>query len=254
MGRIPADDRTLRRAARTVLAAPVRTQTYRNLLYLLVAFPLGVVYLVVFSVGLSLGLGLLPILVGVPVLALFLGVALAIAEFERRLSGALLDRPIEHRRSLDGETPRERTTSLLTDPRTWGAVVYLPVKFAVGTLALIVALTSLSTAAALLFVPFYYDQPGVYVGFVTDRPVELHPALYIGWNNLLVGFDTVLSVGAWRVRTLPEALVVAALGAVLMFAALALLNALAVASGWLTSVLLGGGYDIIGRYFASSAE
>jgi hypothetical protein len=72
--------------------------------------------------------------------------------------------------------------------------------------------------------------------------VELHPALYVGWNKLLVGFEAVVSLGYWRVRTLGEALVVALVGILVCLVGLNVTNGLARLAGWLTERLLDGGY------------
>lgn len=228
---------------RGFLAAPVRPQTYRNLAYLLLAFPLGIAYVVFVSVGLSLGVGLSVLVVGVPILALTVAGALVVGGVERRLTAWLLDVDVPGRTDVDGEGWRGRLWELVTDGPTWGAVVYLPLKFVVGTVALVLTMNALVTGVALLLVPLYYTEPGLYVGVVTDRPVELHPALHLGWNRLLVGLETVVTIDAWRVQSLPEALAVAAVGVLLLLAGLSVLNWLARAHGWLTGRLLAGGYD-----------
>jgi len=65
-------------------------QTYRNLLYLLVAIPLAIGYSVAFSFGLFFGLILSLVLVGLGILlAMVLGTRL-IAAFERWLANQLL--------------------------------------------------------------------------------------------------------------------------------------------------------------------
>lgn len=225
------------------VTAPLRPQTYRNLLYLLLAFPLGLLYVSVIPGGLGMGIGLAPVLVGLPILALLFGFTFVAAGLERRLAGFLLQRPITSRPRVTGEGWRATLRDLATDPKTYTPLVYLPLKLAVGTVALLVATTGLSTAVSMLFVPLYYDTPGLYVGLPTDRPVELHPALYVGWNNLLVGFETAFSVGYWEIETLPAALTVAGGGLLLCLVTVAVLNALARATGWLTAVLLADGYD-----------
>jgi hypothetical protein len=237
------DARTL---LRTTLAAPVRPQTYLNVLYLSLAFPLGLAYFVFVTVGVSLGVGLAILVVGVPILLAVVGVSLGVATLERWLAGLLLDVEVSSTNSLDGDSRKDQLIALLKSRSTWTALVYLPTKFFLGVAAFVVGVTSISTGVAMLFVPLYYDDPGLYVGVVTNRPVELHPALYVGWNNLLVGFETVVEVGVWRVTTLPGALVVAGLGLVVCLVALNVLNVLARASGWYTEVMLRGGYDVVG--------
>src|SRR2546426_11926458 len=65
-------------------------QTYRNLLYLLLSFPLGIAYVVFLITGLSLGTGLLVIFVGVPILIGMLFACQGLGAFERRLARSML--------------------------------------------------------------------------------------------------------------------------------------------------------------------
>lgn len=230
------------------LSVPLRPQTYLNVLYLLLAFPLGLAYLLVFSLGLSLGIGLLVVLIGAPILVLLVGLALGIGSLERRMTDFFLDVGLSGRSSIEGETLRERAWNLGTDAGTWLTLLYLPVKFVFGTVGLLVLLHGLVTGGALLFVPFHYTDPGLYVGVVQNRPVEFHPALHIGWNRLLIGVETVITLGFWRVTTLAEALVVAAVGAVVCLLGLHFLNALARLNGRVARKLLGGSYDPVSAF------
>ena len=277
----PALHRPTARHLRSFVAVPLRPQTYLNLLYLALAFPLGVLYFVLFVVGLSLGISLTILVIGIPLLLLVVAGALVIATFERWLARVLLgvefpdttttgsgasgsetasssgdesaasrDRdsttePTTGRRSADPEeAPGElrarlgTVVSVLTDLGTWKAVAYLPSKFVVGIAAFLLMVTLLTTAVALLLAPLYYHLPGVYVGVVTDRPIELHPTLHLGWNRLLVTLETAITVGYWRITRLSEALVVAMVGALLALLSLHLLNWLAMLSGVWTRWML----------------
>ena len=234
---------TIAGSVRSFLAVPLRPQTYLNLLYLLLAFPLGLAYFLVFSVGLSLGVGLLIVAVGVPILALVVWVALGIGSLERRLTAFLLDAELSGRPSIDAETLRGAVWGLATDGKTWRTLLYLPVKFGFGVVALLVVMHGIVTGGALLFVPFHYADPALYVGLVRDRPVEFHPVLHLGWNRLLVSVETVITLDAWRVDTLGEALAVAAVGALLCLLGLHLLNALARLNARAARSLLDGAYD-----------
>lgn len=223
---------------RGVFGVPFRLQTYRNLLYLALAFPLGLLYFVFLSVGLSLGVGLAITVVGVPILLAVLAVSTGLATVERELATLLLGVEIP---TATGETPDSlvgRAKRLVSDAGTWKAVVYLGSKFVIGLVSFVVVTTLLVTATSLLVVPFVYDQPGVYVGVVTDAPMQFHPSLYVAWNQLLVGIETVVHVGSWQVTTLAEALAVAAFGAVLGIGSLHLLNGLARFSAWYTKRML----------------
>ncbi len=240
-----ADDRFGRIGGRIrwFVAVPFRRQTYLNLAYLLLSFPLGIAYLVFVTVGVSLGLGLLIVLAGALVFAITVAMGLVVAGFERWLTTRLLGVEIDPRTELDGDRRRDRLRSLLTGRKTWTALFYLPAKFALGVGSVSLAMTGLTTAVSMLFVPLYYDAPGLYVGLTSDRAPELHPTLYVGWNYLLVGFETVITVGHWRITTLPQALVVALVGVVLLFGILHLMNGIARLWARFAKLLLENGYD-----------
>lgn len=224
---------------RRIAGVALRLQTYRNLLYLVLAFPLGLLYFVFLSVGLSLGVGLAIAVVGIPILLVVLAVSTGLATVERELATLLLGVDIETAERSPPDSLVERVERLATDAGTWKAVVYLGSKFVIGLVSFVTVTTLLVTATSLLVVPFVYQQPGVYVGVVTDAPIELHPSLYVAWNQLLVGVETVVHVGSWQVTTLSEALAVAALGVLLAIGTLHLLNGLARFSAWYTKWMLG---------------
>lgn len=241
-------------AARAVFGVPFRPRTYLNLLYLLAAFPLGIAYLVVFSAGLSLGVGLTVVLVGVPILLATLGLALALGDLERRLARWMLGVDVSGRSLPESGEPWRRAGRTLFSTGTAGALLFLLGKFVVGTVAFSVAVAAFSTGVSMLFVPLYYDVPGLYVGVVTDRPMELHPALYFGWDQLLVGFETVLVVGAYRVTTLPQALAVAAIGLAICLIGLHVLNGIAWATGRAATLLLGPTFDLTEAFDSSEGD
>ncbi len=93
------------------VTAPVRTATYKRLLYLLLAFPLGVAYYVAFTTGSSLGLGLAFTLVGLPVLLVTLVATTGAAGLEARLATVLLDQAVATRPSPRGTRGSEHCSS-----------------------------------------------------------------------------------------------------------------------------------------------
>jgi len=224
---------------RSVFGVPFRLQTYRNLLYLLLAFPLGLAYFVFLSVGLAAGIGLTFVVVGVPILLAVLAISVGLGRIERELTALLLGVEFESAASSPTDSVVDRAKRLVTDLGTWKAVVYLGTKLFVGVASFFVVTTLLVTAVSLLAVPFVYDQPGVYVGIVTDAPIRFHPSLYVAWQHLLVGVETVVEIGSWQVRTLGEALAVAGVGVLLAVASLHLLNGLARFSAWYARLMLG---------------
>lgn len=224
----------------------VRRQSYLNLGYLLLAFPLGLAYFVIYAIGFTLGLGLSIFLIGIPLIALMIGFALVLASLERRLTNRLLaTRATGHRPSFEGRLWRE-LRSIALDRETWSAVLYLPMKFALGLVSFVLVFTVVPTAIALLSVPLYYDQPGLYVGIVTERAPEIHHTIYLGWNYLLVGIEAVVTFGYWEVETLGAALVVSVVGVIGLFSTLHVCNGLAWIWARYATWSLDGSVDLLG--------
>ncbi|MBM3791352.1 MAG: hypothetical protein FJW35_13540, partial [Acidobacteria bacterium] len=65
-------------------------QSYLNLLYLLISFPLGTFYFIFIVTGISLGMGLAVVLVGFFILLVVLAAVRAFSSWELRLSAGLL--------------------------------------------------------------------------------------------------------------------------------------------------------------------
>jgi hypothetical protein len=229
---------------RYALGVPLRLQTYRNLLYLVLAFPLGLIYFTFLAVGLSLGVGLAITVVGIPIVLVVLAISLGVASVERKLTALLLGIDIEPPPDspllfADDRSVKERVTALVASTDTWKAVVYLATKLLLGVAAFVLVTTLLVTAVTLLLVPFVYDQPGVQVGLVFDSPTTFTPEIAYGWADLLVGMRAVLRLTSLQVTTLPEALVVASLGVGLIVVSLNVLNGLAWLSGRYARLMLG---------------
>lgn len=103
-----------------VLGVVAEAQTYRNLLYLILAFPLGVLYYVALTIGFAFGAVLTVFLVG---LAVLVGTVLGtrvLARFERWLANTLL--PVTIRPTDDvrvGDTTWTTLSGYLDAASTW---------------------------------------------------------------------------------------------------------------------------------------
>lgn len=218
-------------ALRRVVGAPFRGQTYRNLLYLTLAFPLGLGYFTGFVTGAALGVGLLITLVGLPILLVTLSATTLAASFEAWLATRLVDveasvpailreSTLEEGLVLPGDGFIAAIRRLLTAPSTWTSVVLVLSKFAFGIASFVALVTSGAVTATLVAAPFVYEDATVSLGLVREAGVGAY------------------SVGPWVVDTLPEALVVAAGGLVVGVLALNLLNLLAGVQARYTAALL----------------
>jgi hypothetical protein len=186
-------------------------RSYLNVLYLLLAFPLGIAYFIFLSVGWSLGLGLLILWIGLLVLAVVLGGSWLFSAFERQQAIHLLGaevQPMWPEPSKPMQSIWARFTAFLGNRVTWTGMVFLLLKFPLGVASFIVAITSLSLSISCLLAPFFYrwDQP---------------------------------EIGFWVVDTLPEAFLCSLIGALSLIVSLHLLNGLAWVWKELSRVLLG---------------
>ncbi len=204
-----------------VIAEP---QSYLNIFYLLLAFPLGIAYFVFLVTGISVGAGLIIIWVGVPILALVIAGTWAMCEFERILAVALLKEDIP--RTIRGRsvvTDDQNLSSVerlfigtwrrfkthLTNRLTWTGMLYLFLKFPLGIGSFVMVVVLVSFTGALLGAPLYY-----WVGDGIDAEI-------------------------WRVDEVREALLLTIIAIPLAFISLHLMNGAAFLSGRLARALLG---------------
>ena len=206
------------------VAVPFDRDTYKRLLYLLLACPLALAYVVGTTTGLSLGIGLSVILIGLPILLVTLLAVTSAAWFEAYLSRVCLDRdsstPVALTRlRMDLDDPHiEYVTAIkrfLADPSTWTSLGVVTVKSVFGVMAFVALTTLATTVAALVAAPLLYDNP-----------------------------EYVYEVATYSVDTLPVALGLSVIGILVGLGGLHLLNAVADFGGYLTESLLSVGQPL----------
>ncbi len=142
----------------------VDPRTYGALFYMLLSLATGIVYFTVVTTGLSLSLGLLILIIGIPLLVLFLALIRVLSLVEGRIVEVLLGermprRPLYTQR---GKGWLERIKDIFTDARTWTAMLYFLLMLPLGTAYFTIAVTLLAVSAAFIGAPIAY--------FVTDNP------------------------------------------------------------------------------------
>ncbi len=184
-------------------------QSYLNIVYLLVAFPLGIFYFVFLVTGLSLGFGLIITLVGIPILLLVFAGSWALCKLERNVAITMLKEDIPAASSQPiSQGLWSRVKALLKDSVTWTGVLYLFLKFPLGIVTFTIAVTLISVSLSLLTAPIYYSFVDMGLGF-------------------------------WNIDMLWEAFVLTLIGIPMVFISLHLMNGAAFVSGRLARVMLG---------------
>ena len=135
------------------------TQTYTNLLYLLLAFPLGLAYYVILVIGFAMGVGLSVLVVGLGILVATVVGLRMIAVFERRLANTLLGTeiaaPDDVEQGDDGVVGM--ITAYVSAPSTWRGLGFVLLKFWLGILSLVLLITFLGTAIELTLLPLFSE-------------------------------------------------------------------------------------------------
>lgn len=140
--------------ARAVVAPLGRRVTYTRLGYLLLSPLLGTIYFVFLATGITVGVGLLLVWVGVPVLLGVLGLSRRLAGFERAQVNALLGSHIATPRPRPFvATGLEGMRMMLTDSTTWRSVLWLVLRVPLGLLTSIALTTWTLLVAALVGAP-----------------------------------------------------------------------------------------------------
>ena len=138
---------------------PFRGQTYLNLVYLFLAFPLGLFYFILVVMGFSLGFGLIFIVVGLFILAGTVAACWACALLERQMAVSLLheDIPPLKRAAPDGSSTWDQIKTQLASPVTWKSLAFLLLKFPVGIATFVILTTLIALTLGLLTVPITYN-------------------------------------------------------------------------------------------------
>ncbi len=128
-------------------------QSYTNMLYLLLSFPLGLLYFVFLVSGIALGLGTLVIWIGAFILIFMVSGWRQIAAFERSLAMLWLHitiSPLSYPITIP-MTRWQRIQTQLKNPMTWKTLSYLLLKLPLGIFSFVttVVLLLLSIAVAI---------------------------------------------------------------------------------------------------------
>ncbi len=193
-------------------------QTYLNLFYLLLSFPLGVFYFVFLVTGLSLGVGLIITLLGIPILFGTLLLGRVFANFEQQQTKIILGINITHATTEQVRGIWKKLQAYLNDSFTWKSLVYLFIKFPLGIISFVLLVTFLSVALSLIATPIIYHliETGAIQGILCDGPSFV--------CSLMDSYFDVIIVGI--------------IGIFLLFVFLHALNGLAYISGLLTKAML----------------
>jgi len=204
-----------RRAIADTVGAVADAQTYKNILYLTLAFPLGLLYYVITFVGFTAGLALSVLVVG---LGILVGTVIGlrfVAAFERWLANSLLGTDIASPDDVASDTDGlvDTVKAYLRASSTWRGLGFVLLKFWIGLVSFVLLVSLLGVAVELLLLPVV--PGGAFNVTVNDWEVA-----------------TSFTTSTHRLAAVPA-------GAVLGIVALNVLNAFARANASIAESLLG---------------
>ena len=167
-------------------------ETYRRMFYLIASFPLGILYFVVIVTGLSLGLGLLVLVVGFPIFMSTIWLILRFADTERALAGMLGQKLYREKPILQASGFMNWARATLSDAGTYKALLYALLKFPLGIASFVITVTLLAISVGFLGLPIselFYPLP-IYFG---NAEIQLNWLGWILWEVVAVGV-TILSL------------------------------------------------------------
>lgn len=129
----------------------VDPRAWGGLLYLLLAMVTGIIYFTWTVTGISLSLGLLILVIGIPIAGIFMLSTRGLALLEGRMVEALLGVRMPHRPMFDSKDKGlwAKFKSLITDKYTWFSMVYMLIQMPLG-------IGYFSMFSVLIFVSLYF--------------------------------------------------------------------------------------------------
>ena len=192
------------------LAVPLRPRTYASLLYMWLAFPLGLVYFTGLVVGFAAGVPLTIVWVGLFVLFVTLALAWFAEGLERQLAIRLLGAAVPARlvAAIDASKRFARLRAVGGSPALWKGLVFLFLKFPLGLASWVFSLVALVVPLAFIAAPFalLFAQGDVQLGlWEPDTFLEALPFSLLGALALLVSLHLHNALG-WIWARLAERL------------------------------------------------
>jgi len=172
-----------RSALASFFGVALEARTYGALFYMLLSLATGTFFFTWVVTGLSLSLGLMVLIIGIPVAVLFFGSVRGLSLLEGRLVEALLGERMPRRPTYADRSRSwlQRIGDMFTDGRTWLTLLYFVLMLPLGIVYFTIATTLLSTSIGFIWAPvaalFSSDYVGIHIDGIQMLPVWVTPLL-----------------------------------------------------------------------------
>ena len=136
-----------------------KSTTTGNISFLLLSFPLGLIYFLVTIIGFVVGMSTLILWIGLPILFATLILVRGMATLERRMATNLLHVSFPYQQQSYDMLKKgfwRRFGSILRDPLTWTSTIYMILKLPLGIISFTLALVLPVVSLAITLLPLVY--------------------------------------------------------------------------------------------------
>jgi hypothetical protein len=210
-----------------------KSKTAGNFVFLLLSFPLGLLYFMLMVTGFAVGVGTAPIVVGIPILFVTAVLIRGMATLERNMATSLLHLSFPSSPRREVHRPQsflQRFGRVLSDPYTWSSAIYMLFKLPLGILSFALTVALLTTTLAVTLLPAGYLVTLLVNGILLANGIHASGELIPGFIVVHEQFDLVMFA---------RSCLGTPIGIVLWFGTRFLLNSLAQLSGEMALALLG---------------
>ena len=193
---------------RDFLGVYVDARTWGAACFILVSLVTGIFYFTWAVIWLSLSIGFLILIVGLPFAFLFLLSVRGLALAEARLVQASLGVPISAGPLFAKAGPKwwDRLKALVTDRGTWSALLYLILQLPLGTIYFTLSVTLTSLGLGLVSVPFLYllrPEPPMMIGSQPLLGLPLWSVFLTGLAGFVIltaALHLIRGIGRWHAK------------------------------------------------------
>jgi hypothetical protein len=150
----------------------INIRTYFNIIYLILSFPLGVLYFTIFITLISTGVSTLFLCVGFLLIALVIAGWYGFLQLERFQSRHLLridPGPLYDIESLP-VTFIKRVVHFCISGKAWKGFLFLLLKFPLGIISFVITILGISISSAMLTAPFMFRIVPLQIHLFTEKP------------------------------------------------------------------------------------
>ncbi|NYZ63767.1 sensor domain-containing protein [Luteimonas deserti] len=155
-------------------------RTYASLFYMVLSLATGIFYFTWVVTGLSVSLGLVFVLVGIPLLILFFGSVRVLSLVEGRIVEVMLGERMPRRPlySARGRSWLQRIGDMFTDVRTWSTLLYMLMMLPLGIAYFTISVTAFSFSLSMVAAPLL-----VWTGLAAAG-MDMDGWMLLGWSDV----------------------------------------------------------------------